>query len=482
MTDTKTDPGRSRRPALLLLPLGLIGVSICAVSLFANVTLGEAESFIAAPLHSAALANYAQDPIGGRLQSLSIRIIEFAIQDREPETDDAGARATDVVESLKSPVPTVTPRPGDSTYTPTAPSTSVPSPTIGNTGTQTPTPSPTRTPTRTPTSTPTDPATAGPSLTPTKTPTLGPSPTATKTPTPGPSSTPTPCAPVITIVAPLDGATHTLAGELPGQAIAYDPDNVDPDCSPATPPPDGTGILQVDFEIKSEASGWSVVHYEDQFSVAYCAFQGAAICNKHSLSSGEWPPLVPTPPPTPEPIELGWHKLYARAKDDEGIWSSWVFVDFYIIAVPTATPTRTPTPTLTPTPTPTRTPTPSATATVTATSTPTCFLTAFSGASNDVRWTLTNGTTSGTIDQIDLVWNFSAGLDKIKLDIADIWDGYINPSPASISSGWTPESRFFNASDAKELRFQFDNSVGGHTFTVTVYFNNGCDVTRTDGA
>ncbi len=477
MTDTKADPGRSRRPAFLLLALGLIGVSICAVSLFANVTLGEAESFIAAPLHSAALANYAQDPIGGRLQSLSIRIIEFAIQDREPETDDAGARATDVVESLKSPVPTVTPKPGDPTYTPTAADTAVPTATAGSSTTPTPTSSPTRTPTRTPSLTPTDLPTAGPSATPSKTPTPVPSSTATNTAPP--SNTPTPCkvAPYIEISSPNDGQRFTLAQELPGEAFAFDPDNANPvTCSTTPPGTNGQGIPvtatptpAVEFNIERwNGASWVAVHYQAQNVPAYCAFTGSAICLTHDLSSGQWPNSTP--------ITTGLPRLKARVvRDDEGVASVWVSANFYIDPLATSTPS----------PTATHTPTPTATLPPTATPTPSCasyLLSSFNGSSNDIRWTLTNGPSAATIIGIDLEWTLSGALNNIELDSLTIWNVGDPTSPANITSGWTAVSRLFNPFESKELWFNFTNSVGGSTFTVTVHFNNGCDVSATDSA
>lgn len=347
-----------RRAVLVLLPLFLVGASLCLWSLFATVTLGEAESFIAAPLHSSALANYGQDPLGGRLQSLSIRIIEFAIRDREPEAGDAGARATEVIEGMKSPVPTVTPKPGDPTATPPPTQTQITDTPVPATGTPTLTPSPV--PTRTPTASPTNPSTAGPSPTPSKTPT--------------PSNTPTPSM---------------------------------------TPTPSNTAT----------------------------------------------PSSSPTTTKTPTPSNT---------------------------ATPTHTPTNTTTPTWTPSPTPSATPTPSPSLTPTTTPTLSCpvyTLAGFSSLSNHVWWTLTNGgATPVTIIGIDLEWTLSGGLDKVKLDSAEIWNVGDPTSPANITSDWTGVSRLFNPSDLKELRFGFDNSVGGHTFTVTVHFNNGCSVGKTDGA
>ncbi|MFQ5943991.1 MAG: hypothetical protein ACE5JF_10600 [Anaerolineales bacterium] len=450
MTEEERDERRRKRAALLLLPLFLLGAGCCFWSLFANVALGEAESFIPAPLGSDALANYGEDEITGRLRSLSISIVEAVIRDRDPEEENAGARATDVSESLKSPVPTVTPKPGDPTGTPTSPPTTTSTPDLLVTGTTTAmvSPSPSPFPSRTPTPTKTD----------------------VPSSTPGPTATPTPCGPVITIIAPLDGATYTLADDLPGQAIAYDPD-----CSPGTPAPDGTGIDQVDFEIKSEASGWSVVHYEDQFSATYCAFQGTSTCNTHSLSSGQWPPLVSTPPPTPEPIELGWHKLYARAKDNEGIWSSWVYVDFYLDPAPTSTPTPTFTPTATPTSTATGTPTPTPTDTP-VTNCSSITLTGFSQSGQDAWWTLTNGTAlTIKIDRIDLSAPGSEDLSVVKLAGITIWSGDLTP-PLTINSGWSGSTgdRQLSSGSSKEFRLVFESNALSSGYTLDITFDTGC--------
>jgi len=110
-------------------------------------------------------------------------------------------------------------------------------------------------------------------------------------------------------------------------------------------------------------------------------------------------------------------------------------------------------------------------------------LTPFTGSSNDVWWTLTNGGgTAVTIIGIDLEWTLSGGLVKVKLNGAELWNVGDPSSPANITSDWTGVSRLFNPSVSKELRFEFDNSVGGNTFTVTVHFDNLCDVPASDTA
>jgi len=467
MTDPQRKLGSSQRAAWLLLPLGLVGASICAWSLFANVTLGEAESFIAAPLHSEALANYAQDPIGGRLQSLSIRIIEFAIQDREPETDDAGARATDVVEGLKSPVPTVTPKPGDPTYTPTAPNTAVPSATLGSIGTPTPSPSPTRTPTRTPTSTSTDLPTAGPSATPTKTPTPGPTSTPTKTPTPSStptaSNTPTPCkvTPIVYIELPVGGTLYGPGDEIEGHAHAWDPDNVNPsNCSP-TPEADGTGIQEVEFLVKR---GVTTVFSHIEFFSEYCAFDGNEPCPTVAVNGLQWPNSAP--------IVAGPHELWARAKDDEGQFSLWDSASFTISVSMTATPSPTALNTPSPTSSPTFTPSPTV---------PVCTgigLTGFVKSGNDASLQLSNGPVASiTIDRIELSWSWPPDLNKIYLNTpTEIWSGDLG-SPIDITGGWSGSTgdRQITTSSAKELRFQFESGSPPSGYGLTVHFTNGCD-------
>jgi len=455
MTEEERDDRRRRRTIIMLLPLFILAAAGCVFLLFANVSLGEAQSFIPAPLGSDALANYGKDNLPGRLRSLSISIVEAVIRDRDPEGEDADARATEVSESLKSPVPTVTPKPGDPTGTPTSipttTATSIPLATGTTTATGSPSPSPVSS--GTPTATKTDAPTS----------------------TPGPTSTPTPCGPVITIVAPVDGATYTLAGELPGQAIAYDPD-----CSSGTPAPDGTGIIKVEFELKSEASGWSVVHYEDQFAVKYCAFEGTPICNTFDLNAGQWPSLPGSPTPTPETIELGPHKLYARAQDDEGNWSAWVHVDFIIDPAPTSTPT----PTLTPSPTATNTPTP-----IPPTLTPTpvpptltpsplpptptftpdvCSLisidTFVSGGGIYVTWNINNSGSAVSLTNLTITWPTPNGkLKKVKLGGATIWTGDDDAPSANLNlSGTVP------AGPPTELRTEFENSAAGSGYSGSV--------------
>jgi hypothetical protein len=86
-----------------------------------------------------------------------------------------------------------------------------------------------------------------------------------------------------------------------------------------------------------------------------------------------------------------------------------------------------------------------------------------------------NGPLSPQIAWIEVEWTLSGVLDKIKLDGADVWSGSA-ASPATITGPWTAVSRVFDPSDSKELKFHFNNSVGGNNFTITVHFDDGCDV------
>jgi hypothetical protein len=267
---------------------------------------------------------------------------------------------------------------------------------------------------------------------------------------------------------------------LTGEARAYDPDNVDPDtCQPigSFTANNGEGIEEVQFQIVYTEGSWTVVHELSQSSVRYCAFTGTDTCETWPLSVLFWPAATDTAPLTPgsTPISSGPHKLYARAKDDddpdgagplEGQWSDWVYVHFNLDMTPT------------PTPTATATDTPTATATATATASPVpCSVSEFGHLSNDIWWTVTNGSVPNTVIGIDLEFNLSGSLIKVQLGGSDIWSGS-SPSPANFTS----LSQTFNPLESKVLRFEFSNSVGGSTFTVTVHFSGGCDAVDTKTA
>ena len=474
MTEEERSERRRRRRALLLIPLLLLGAALCFWTLFASVSLGEAESFIPAPLGSDALANYGKDDIRGRLRSISISIVEAVIRDRDPEEEDVGSRVEDVSDSLKSPVPTVTPKPGDPTGTPTSPPTTTSTPNLNVTGTETATgsPSPSPIPSRTPTATRTD---------------------VPPTSTPGPSPTPTStqlcyATPYIKIISPIADQRFTLAEELPGQAFAFDPDNVNPlTCSitPSTfPDDDGDGISgDPEVEMRIEwwnGSSWVLVHTELEANTAYCPFGDVdPFCETHDLSTGEWPGSTP--------INIGKHRLKAKVlQDDEGVSSGWVWAEFYIDPVPTPTPSNTPTPTASNTPT--NTPVPPTNTPIPPTDTPVppptdtpgvCPDFSLSGDDDDdasrVWWDLTNsGAVTAEITRIELTWGSGGTLQQIELDSNAIWNGDLG-DPVDISTGWTGVTRVFGPGISQQLRFNISSSING-LFTVTVYSSNSCVV------
>ena len=90
----------------------------------------------------------------------------------------------------------------------------------------------------------------------------------------GHSRFPTPCkvAPVLEINTPLDGSSFDWTDLLTGEAKAYDPDNVDPDtCLPIGDfvTDNGTGIAEVEFKIVYVDGFGAIVHEQDQFSELY---------------------------------------------------------------------------------------------------------------------------------------------------------------------------------------------------------------------
>jgi hypothetical protein len=469
---------RRGRAALLLLPALLLVALCCAWTLFASVPAGEAQAFIAAPLHSSALADYSQDGLLTGMRSLSISIIESVIRDHDPEADDADRRATEVIESMDDPVPTVTPRPGEPSQTPSlTPSlTSTFAPGFTSTFTLTPTA--------------TDTATPGPSPTPTSTATQ------TQTATPGPSPTPCKVRPIVYMEIPPDGTFYGFGDSILGHAHAYDPDDVNPiGCSP-TPEVDGAGIVEVEFRVKK--FGATVYTQIDTASI-YCAFGGDWPCPTVSISGGVWPNSAP--------IEEGSHELWVRAKDNEGQWSLWDYVNITIsLATPTPTPSNTPgpsptasitptasntpiPPSATPLPSSTPTPIPSASpipsATLPATATPdvcaSITLTVFNWSGSQVWWTLTNGSGATIVlTRFDLTWTAGEDLSKAETDGADFWNGDTS-SPANISSGWTgnPDKRTWNPSDSRQLRFAFEDIVTSSGYWLDVTFDNGCVTSAT---
>jgi hypothetical protein len=173
-------------------------------------------------------------------------------------------------------------------------------------------------------------------------PTFTPTPSDTPTPTNTPTETPCKVPPVVTIQDPADGHTYTQFDQLPSWATAYDPDNVNPATCVGVGS-DGEGITQVEFNFYWNNGVSNVYKYGHTEGVtAYCGFGGDSPCTTLDLSSGYWP--------NGEVIDSGEHVMIVRALDDEGVYSDWQYVTFYIDVPPTPTPTSTSTPTLTPTP------------------------------------------------------------------------------------------------------------------------------------
>lgn len=179
------------------------------------------------------------------------------------------------------------------------------------------------------------PFTPAPTATPSNTPTPSDTPTPTETFTPSP----TPCKvpPVVEIVSPTDGAVFNSGDHVDGQATAYDPDNVNPDTCIGVGF-DGQGIERVEFRYYWwDGSGWDWMHSQGEGQVAYCGLGGNSPCTTFEVG-------LDTTWPSGNVIMSGLHRLEARARDDEDVWSDWTAVEFTINAPPTPTPTFTPVP------------------------------------------------------------------------------------------------------------------------------------------
>ncbi len=174
-----------------------------------------------------------------------------------------------------------------------------------------------------------------PTFTPTNTATA--TATATSTQTPTPSTTPCKVPPVVQIILPTNGSTYNV--KVPGQAVAYDPDNADP-AACAGVGVDGEGIVQVDFAIDFwDASlpmpAWTRVFSSTETAQAYCTFGGNAPCSGHPTFPTNWPGGIP--------MGSGLHRMQAIATDDEGVLSPIDEVQFQLNVPFTPTPTVTPT-------------------------------------------------------------------------------------------------------------------------------------------
>ncbi|MCK4741095.1 MAG: pilus assembly protein, partial [Anaerolineales bacterium] len=162
-------------------------------------------------------------------------------------------------------------------------------------------------------------------------------PTSTSTQTPTPSTTPCKVPPVVQIILPVNGSTYNF--KVPGQAVAYDPDNADP-AACAGVGVDGEGIVQVDFAIDFwDASlptpAWTRVFSSTETAQAYCTFSGNAPCSEHPTFPTNWPGGIP--------MGSGLHRMQAIATDDEGVLSPIDEVQFQLNVPFTPTPTVTPT-------------------------------------------------------------------------------------------------------------------------------------------
>jgi hypothetical protein len=462
-----------------------------AAAFILNVAFAESLPF-SLNLRSRLAANYAPDEFVGSLGVFRLSIFDEVLLDQGLSQEEAEEQSEKIKIAMNSPVPTATARDFEGklpfTATSTEPPTEPPTAAITVSPTETPVPTSTLMMAITATNTP-KPATGTPAV-------------PSKTPTSGPSLTPSPTKclvdPIAQILVPPDGAVYTLADNLPAEAFAYDPDNVDPDtCQPigVYPSDNGAGIDRVEFEIWwLDGVPDVLVHSQVQLSVKYCGFTGTTSCNTFPVNSSTWPGGAP--------VSGGWHKLKARARDDGGYWSDWAEVEFYLDIGPTATPTYTPvntstytpTPTHTPTPTPTYTPTytptptntPTYTTTPTPTNTPTpttdiCSLitiTGFGHMSNEVWWNVTNGSSTAiTIIGININWPTSNGaLNDVSWNGSTIWNAGDSFPPAIINSDWTGANRVIDPSQSSQLRFSFNNAAFSweYAYDLVVTFDNGC--------
>ncbi len=397
-------------------------------------------------LRSRLAADYSPGEFSGSQGVFRLSIFNEVFHDLGLSPEEAEERSEEIKIAMGSPVPTATARnfEGDDPFTATP--TPQPTSTATSTLTETPVPTSTYRPTKTPK--------------PTKEPKIDPS----DTPLPAFSATPTKCwvNPVIEILDPPDGVTYNDGDDIPAQAFAYDPDNVDPDTCQQIgvyPSDDGVGIEKVEFMIYWVDGGDILVHSQDQLSVKYCGFTGTSSCNTHPVNSPYWPDGF-------TPINDGLHKLKVRAKDDGDNYSDWVWVYFTINTGPAPTPT--------PTNTPTETPTPDCS---------TITINGFGTDEDRAYWTINNGSSTDiTIDEIYLNWPLGDGeLDYVKLGPLDfekvIWneDGHESPD-VNITSGWTGESRVIPLSASMRLIFDFDlDPAADDEYTLSVGFaENSC--------
>lgn len=112
-----------------------------------------------------------------------------------------------------------------------------------------------------------------------------------------------------------------------------------------------------------------------------------------------------------------------------------------------------------------------------------CAITAtnisISGKSALLDFTNGGGSTA-SITSIDISWpdGTNGKLKKIEFGGSTIWDTGDNTSPANISGGWL-SSVALSAGQTKTLEFKFNNNAASTGYTVTVTFDNGCSLTKT---
>ena len=246
-----------RRWGIVFLLLVVMAVLVFSIILAGDwISTFTASEVVPISINSDLIANYQPDTFSGEVAALSLEIIEDVIFDQQLDDQSAAVQLEEIVDELKTPVPTVTPAP---TMTPTplseqtgtaqvssTPTTILPGPTQDLTNTpvasstatvqpsDTPHPGATFTPTTNATATPTQAtsqppsSTPGPTFLPTLVPTSTFTPTFTPTPTSIPINTPTP--------------THT-----------------------ATQPADSCGLVELSsFIVKKDEVSWTITNYSSQ--------------------------------------------------------------------------------------------------------------------------------------------------------------------------------------------------------------------------
>lgn len=474
MANSDKKKSKSSKGTIWLIVIAFLVFVLIGLSAFSIFTVRQAAAAVPISLRSHEIADYSIDLGGMLVPAVRIDLIEAAILDREGEGANVESRITEVAVNLKTPVPTITPRPTDSaaqeTEAPVSTSTIEVSPTPGEeltatateTATATLTSSPTEeTVTATITMTPSLTDTLAPGVTPSITFTPSTTPTATQTSTglPGPSATPTATSTpgermYNNIVVPVGPVTDI--SETNFEAEVWDTQACSGPCQ------NGDGSPEVFFEFRDP--GGALIHSQSQTVVRYCTFTGNVTCNL--MGAGMWDSLT-----------NGIYTLRVRSRPSgSDPWSSWESVPV-TIAKP-----NTPTPTATNTPTPTSTPTP------TATDIPVdCSLLRIQGFNHSGQiagWTIYNDSSSAVrIDQLSLIWpNNNDDLIKVELSSNAIWDDGQSPPSVNINIGdWkVGVSRTIPPFSSRALDFQFNLPVEAFGYTLSITFNNSCVKSATD--